>query len=293
MGLTARRRLLHLALALAAGIACAPESKYHGPVKGHLKEANAGDYDLVDGVASPSASEPGKTVVFVVEKPIASETLADAPCPMAMARSMMSLRNAGWVEVSLDGAGRSAYFAEGSPFGGSGREEDTGKAPWKGELHVRDGRAVGSVTHRYDGSFKFDLPLSRPRTGEITESEWFQKKRGLPGTPAPDVEALSNAYDALHRAAAAKDLGAFLARQGFDERQVSAIRALDGIAADFATYADRFLTPGEGGEPRRGPGWASIRAEGASAKGEKFANYYWFTSCGDTLVLTRISVNPR
>jgi hypothetical protein len=282
-----------MAIALAVCVACGPEAKYRGPVKGHLKEANAGDFDLVDGVASPSAAEPGKTVVFVVEKPIASEALAASPCPMAMARSMMSLRNAGWVEVSLDGAGRSAYFAEGSPFGGEGREEDTGKPAWKGELQVRDGHAVGSVSHRYDGSFRFDLPLSRPRYPEVTESEWFQKKRGVAGVPAPELDALTIAYDALHRAAAAKDLGAFLARQGFDEHQVAAIRGLDGIAADFAVYADRFLTPGEGGEPRRGPGWASIRSEGTSSKGEKFANYYWFTTCGEKLLLTRISVNPR
>jgi len=109
----------------------------------------------------------------------------------------------------------------------------------------------------------------------------------------PDVAAITAAYDALHTAAAAKDLKGFLEAQGFDAKQAAAVRGLDGIQTDFAAFADRFLTPGQGGEGSRGPGWASLRAEGVNSRNAKFVNYYWFTTCGDKLVLTRISVNPQ
>jgi hypothetical protein len=274
----------------AAAVETVPAYTYPAPVKGHFKEVNTGDFDLVDGIASKTV---GGTVVFVVAKPIASPAIAAAPCPMTLARSLMALRNAGWVEVTLDESGRSKYFAEGTPFGGSGHEEDLGSHPWKSSGKVADGRASGSVEHRHDGTFKFDLPLSSPSGNEPTESGWFQGKRGDPNAARPGDAELTAAYDALHKAAAAKDLKGFLEAQGFDAKQVAAIRGLDGIGTDFAAFADRFLTPGQGAEGSRGPGWASFRAEGVNSKNAKFVNYYWFTTCGDKLVLTRISVNPQ
>jgi hypothetical protein len=273
-----------------AAAATVPAYTYPAPVKGHFKEVNTGDFDLVDGIASKTADG---TVVFVVAKPIASPAIAAAPCPMTLARSLMALRNAGWVEVTLDEKGRSKYYAEGTPFGGSGREEDLGSHPWKSSAKFGDGRASGSVEHRHDGKFKFDLPVSTPQGAEPTESGWFQGKRGDPSAPRPDDASLTAAYETLHKAAAAKDLEAFLEAQGFDAKQVAAIRGLDGIQRDFEAFADRFLSPGQGGEPSRGAGWASIRAEGVNSRNAKFANYYWFTTCGDKLVLTRISVNPQ
>lgn len=274
----------------AAAVETVPAFTYPAPVKGHFKEVNTGDFDLVDGIASKTGAG---TVVFVVAKPIASPAIATAPCPMTLARSLMAMRNAGWVEVTLDEKGKSKYYAEGTPFGGSGREEDLGSHPWKSSAKVADGRASGSVDHRHDGTFKFDLPLSAPQGAEPTESGWFQQKRGDPNAPRPEQAQLMAAYDALHKAAAAKDLRAFLEAQGFDAKQVAAVRGLDGIGPDFAAFADRFLSPGQGGEPSRGPGWGNVRSEGVDSKNAKFANYYWFTTCGDKLVLTRISVNPQ
>jgi hypothetical protein len=278
------------AVSPAAGVETVPAYTYPAPVKGHFQEVNTGDFDLVDGVASKTGEG---TAVFVVAKPIGSPAIAAAPCPMTLARSLMSLRNAGWVEVTLDEKGRSKYYAEGTPFGGSGREEDLGSHPWKSSAKIADGRASGSVEHRHDGTFKFDLPLSTPARTEPTESGWFQGKRGDPNAPRPEYAKVLAVYDSLHKAAAAKDLKGFLEAQGFDARQVAAIRGLDGIGTDFATYADRFLTPGQGGEGSRGPGWASVRAEGVNSKNAKFVNYYWFTTCGDQVVLTRISLNPQ
>jgi hypothetical protein len=274
----------------SADVETVPAYTYPAPVKGHFQEVNTGDFDLVDGIASKTVDG---TVVFVVAKPIASPVIASAPCPMTLARSLMFLRNAGWVELTLDEKGRSKYYAEGTPFGGSGREEDMGSHPWKSSAKVGDGRASGSVEHRHDGTFKFDLPLSSPQGNEPMESGFSDKKRGDPGAARPDEAAIAAAYDALHKAASAKDLKGFLEAQGFDAKQVAAIRGLDGIQTDFAAFADRFLTPGQGGEGSRGPGWASLRAEGVNSRSAKFVNYYWFTACGDKLVLTRISVNPQ
>ncbi|HVR93326.1 MAG TPA: hypothetical protein VHI75_05745, partial [Casimicrobiaceae bacterium] len=44
---------------------------YPAPVKGHYKEINIGEFDLVDGIAYPATGGAG-TVVYVTEKPIAS-----------------------------------------------------------------------------------------------------------------------------------------------------------------------------------------------------------------------------
>lgn len=42
---------------------------YPAPVKGHHKEINIGEFDVVDGIAYPAIGGAG-TVVWVTEKPI-------------------------------------------------------------------------------------------------------------------------------------------------------------------------------------------------------------------------------
>ena len=79
-----------------------------------------------------------------------------------------------------------------------------------------------------------------------------------------------------------------LAALGFDAKQSAAIRGLDGIDADFAVFADRFLTPGTPGDPLNRPGSGQVRGEGVKANGKKFVNDYYFDLCGDHLVLTAI-----
>src|SRR5262249_12021958 len=67
---------------------------YPAPVKGHYKEINTGDFDLVDGI-SYAAGEG--TVVLATEKPIASPILAGSICPMTQARAIALIRNAGYL----------------------------------------------------------------------------------------------------------------------------------------------------------------------------------------------------
>ena len=81
-----------------------------------------------------------------------------------------------------------------------------------------------------------------------------------------------------------------LAALGFDAKQTIAIRGLDGIAADFAAFSDRFLTPGTPGDPSTRPGAGQIRGEGLKASGgKKYWNDYYFDTCGTQLVLTGIT----
>jgi hypothetical protein len=268
-----------------------PPYRYPAPVKGHFREVNTGEFDLVDGIACPARSGGG-TVVYVTSKPSASPVLAASPCPMTQARALTQLREAGWSEVTLDGAGRSGYFAAGKAFGGSSRETEVGGHYWSSKLTVKNGRASGNVRHRQRGEYTFDLPLSEAKGYQMTEAEWTDSKRDASG-PRLGEEAVRRTYKALHDAAARKDLKAFLAAQGFDAKQVEGIRGLEGIDADFAAYTDRFLDPGTAGDFTSRPGTAYVRSEGTDSKGKKFANYYHFAPCGESLVLVRIAVNPQ
>lgn len=263
---------------------------YAPPVKGHLSEVNTGDFDLVDGVAYP-AKGGGGTVVYVVSEPIASPVLAGSPCPMTQARALTTLRNAGYVEVTLDEAGRSEYFVKGTPFGGTGREQ--GGRSWSSILGLSEGRAAGEVRHKNHGGFEFDLPVSSPKTTEVSENDRTQQRHGDPLGATPTEDQITAAYQSLRQAALEKDLKSVLAAQGFDEKQIAAIRGLEGIDADFAAYTDRFLEPGTTGEFQNGPGWGAIVGKGANSKGAKFTNFYWFSPCGERLVLVAISENPQ
>lgn len=262
-----------------------PRYAYPAPVKGHIKEINIGEFDLVDGIAYPSMSGAG-TVIYVASKPIASPMLVDSACPLTQARALSKLRNASFGEITLDPAGRSKYFSAGTPFGGS--LTDLTPRDWSSTLKADAGRVAGSVTHRQYGKYDFDLPLSTPKFDQISDGD-RQQKRKLPATtPKPGPQAITSAYMALRDAALKKDLKATLAALGFDAKQSAAIRGMDGIDADFQIFADRFLTPGTPGDPWDKPGAGQIRGEGVKANGKKYFNDYYFDVCGDHLVLTHI-----
>jgi hypothetical protein len=260
-------------------------------VKGHYREVNLGEFDLVDGIAYVATGGAG-TVVYVTSKPIASPLLADSACPMTQARALSELRDVSYLDVTLD-HGTSKYFAAGKAFGGSSREESVGGRYWSSKMNDVPDRAVGVVAHRQYGHFEFDLPLSRPSVNEVSQGDWVHGIRSDKSAPKPTEQAVTAAYRAVHDAALSKDLKALLAAQGFDAKQIAAIRGLDGIDADLALYSDRFLTPNVPDEFSAKPGTAYVRAEGVNAKGKKFANYYHFTPCGERLVLVSIAENPQ
>ena len=266
---------------------------YPPPVQGRNHEANTGDYDLVDGIAYTAKGGAG-TVVYVTSKPIASPALAASPCPMTEARALTSIRNAGYAEVTLDANGKSKYYTIGTPFGGTGREEDVANGRyWKSSLALSGGTAKGEARHVDKGGFAFTLPVLEPRITEISESDKVGDKRSDPNGITPTEGQVIAAYQRVRAAALAKDLKGVLAAQGFDEKQIEAIRGLEGIDADFAIYADRFFEPGTTGELQTYPGYGAVTGEGVNSKGAKFINFYWFTPCEGRLVLTNIFENEQ
>lgn len=265
---------------------------YPPPVKGHYEEVNTGTFDLTDGIAYLASG--GGTVVYVTEKAIASPVLTASTCPMTQARALTLLRNAAFLEVTLDAAGRSGYFAGGTPYGGRGREEDVGGGYWKIALNEPgEGRIAGSVSYKRRGGFEFDLPVAKPGVSEVSEGDRVKGSRFDQTRRAPSEAEVAAAYTALRRAALAKDLKAMLSAQGFDAKQVEAIRGLPGIEADLQAHADRFLDPGSPEEPSVAPGFGNIGGRGKNSKGAAFANYYEFAPCGEALVLVGIGENPQ
>lgn len=267
-----------------------PPYAYPAPVKGHLKldPSNGGAFDLVDGIAYTPTVGQG-TVVYVVSKSIASPVLADAACPLSAAQAMAKLRNANFAEVTLNAAGHSSYFAAGTPFNGSVGDLTAGD--WSSTLKGDAGHAQGSLVHRRYGQFDFDLAVSTPKYDQISWGDQDKKRKVSPTTPKPTPEQLTAAYQALHAAAAKKDLKAMLLALGFDEAQSKAIRGLDGIDADFALFADRFLNPGTPeDDPSNKPGGGQVRAAGAKASsGKNYVDDYYFDLCGEKLILTDIT----
>ena len=211
---------------------------YPPPVKGHFREADTADFDLVDGVAYPA--KVGGTVVYAVSKPIASPALAESPCPMTHARALTTLRNAGYVEVMVDGAGKSQSLVRGTPFGGTGREQ--GSRSWSSELSLAGGRATGNVQHKDYGGFEFGLPVSTPKVTEVSENDRAQQKHGDPLGVTPTREQVTEAYEAVRKAALAKDLPALLAAQ---VRRESMRRSADSRGSSgLASYTDRSWSRG-------------------------------------------------
>jgi hypothetical protein len=274
-----------------------PRFDYPAPVTGHIAEANAGEFDLVDGIAYPARDAAKGTVVLAASKRIASPILAGSACPATHARALVLLRDAHWVELTLDARGRSETFGYGSSYGGQGRAIAAGGVAreWSAWIRTASGRAVGEVQHRYYGEFEFDLPIASPAPGEASQDDRMAAGWAAWGGDAPvpaegDVVA---AYTELRRAARAGDLRAYLRRLGFDADQTNQIRGLPGIEEDFAAHAARFLEPGEPEEPMLANGFGQIGARGTDPSGAAFANYYGFTPCGGKLVLDSIGVNPQ
>ena len=284
-----------LALLLTAPGAGAEAHASRSSVKGKYTDDNAGELSLVDGVAwrSPSA---GGTVVHLTTRPIASGVLGSS-CPMTEASALILLRDAAWVEVSPDAAGRSKFFTWGRTFGASrgGREADMGDNKWPIKLRkAPPGAIAGEVAYADHGSFDFELPVRQPSVAETSGAEGYDDgPREQPGTPAT-VGAFRAAYQAVRAAALKKDLPAFLAAQGFAASQIAAIRALPGIDDDFTRLSRRFLKTEKLGKPafkgRRG----SMTADGVNAEGKAFYNWYYLTSCGPgRYLLTTMAENPQ
>ncbi|MFN7940708.1 MAG: hypothetical protein U0X73_03870 [Thermoanaerobaculia bacterium] len=271
----------------------APEPySYPPPVSGHYSEVNTGDFDLVDGLATPN--EGGGYVVLATSKPIGSPLLAGSACPRIEARSLIVLRDAAWLEAPTDAKGKSAYFASGTIFNGQSYEENVGGGYWKIDVRESgDHRVAGQVRYSDRGGYRFDLPLYAARVPEVSEGERVHGRQAAGDVGTPDAARARALYEKLRDAARARDLGAFLAAQGFSDPAIRSLRGLAGIEADFAALADRFLSPGEPGESNLQPGLAGIGAEGTNSKGEKFINYYELAPCGDRLVLVGIGENPQ
>lgn len=267
-----------------------PPYTYPAPVKGHYKEINLGEFDLVDGIAYPATGGRG-TVIYVTSKPIASPVVAGSACPMTQARALSQLRDVSYLEVTIAN-GRSNYFVAGKSFGGSSREGGSGRE-WSSTMKTYPDRASGGVTHKLYGSFNFDLPLSSPKVNEVSEGDWIDDIRADATAPKPTEQALTATYQAVHDAALKKNLKGVLAAQGFDAKEIAAIRGLDGIDADFEVYSERFLVPSAPAEFSASPGTGYTGVKGSNAKGKKFANYYHFAPCGDHLVLVSIAENPQ
>jgi len=268
-----------------------PPYTYPAPVKGHFKEINIGQFDVVDGIAYTARGGAG-TVIYVTSKPIASPMLAASACPMTEARALSQLRNVDYMEVTI-AHGASKYFAAGTSFAGSSREEAGGGHYFSSKMKDDPDRAIGTVIHKLEGSFDFDLPISRPKVNEVSEGDRSNGTRSDLTAPRPAEPAVTAVYRALHEAALKKNLKGILAAQGFDAKQIAAIRGLDGIDADVAVYSDRFLTSSGPDEFSAKPGTAYVRVEGVNAKGKKFANYYHFAPCGERFVLVSIAENPQ
>ncbi len=267
------------------------KEQFSGSVQGRFADINIGNFGLVDGIAWPSQGRG--TVIYVTSKPIASSLLTRSACPATMARALTAVRDAGWVEVTLDARGKSNYFASGKPYGGGMRALDSLGRDWSSTLTVSGERVSGRVTHRESGSFEFDLPLSTPTVKEVSEDHRMQGVHADPSAPSPSPQALDDAYRAAHAAALTKDWNALLAALGFEAVQVTAIRGLSDIDADLHAFANRFLTPGEAGETESRDGHGVVRGEGANGQGANFINYYWFTPCQAKLVLFSITENQQ
>jgi len=264
-----------------------PPYAYAAPVKGHIKEVNIGEFDLVDGIAYPALSGAG-TVVYVASRPIASPMLVDSACPLSQARAMATLRKANYAEVTVDAKGRSRYFAAGTPSNGS--LTDLSPRGWTTALKADAGKAVGNAVHRHYGKFEFDLPLAHPTVDEMSYGDRQQERKPAATTPKPTEKAVTDAYVALRDAVHRKDMKATLSAMGFDAKQVAAIRGMDGIDADFAGFTQRFLAPGTPTEPWTQAGKGQVVGEGTRANNaKKYRNGYYFDLCGDRLVLTGIS----
>jgi len=265
--------------------------QYPPTVSGNYDEINVGTFDLVDGIAW---QEEAGTVVWATSEPIASPALAGSACPVALARSIALLRDASWVEVTIDAKGKSNYHAAGTQYAGSSREQEVGGKYWQVDVERREAERIsGAVTHRTRGRFDFDLAILRAEPAALSEGERMDHGWDAAGPLTPDADAAKAAYLKLRDAARAHDWPAFLAAHGYDADLVRKLRGLDGIAEDLERHADRFLSPGDPEEVSLYATIAGVGARGTNSRGEAFFNFYQFAPCGDRLVLVGIGENPQ
>jgi hypothetical protein len=187
---------------------------------------------------------------------------------MTEARAISLIRDASWAEVTIDGAGRSKFYGAGTQYTGSSRSTEVGSREWtiKGGKPA-DGKIAGNVAYRGRCTFEFGLPVFTPRSREVSESDVMDGQRYATDRRTPTAAELTRAYTDMRKAALAKDLKAMLELQGFEAKQVQAIRGLPGIDAELAAHADRFLDPGTPEEPTLESGYAGIGARGKNSKG--------------------------
>ncbi len=171
--------------------------------------------------------------------------------------------------MTIDAAGRSKFYGAGTQYNGTGRSTDVGSREWsiKGGKPA-DGKIAGSVNYRGRGTFEFTLPVFAPKSAEVSESDVMDGQRYAEDRRTPTEAELTKAYTEMRKAALAKDLKAMLELQGFDAKQVQAIRGLPGIDGELAAHADRFLDPGTPEEPTLEPGYAGIGARGKNSQGQ-------------------------
>jgi hypothetical protein len=100
-----------------------PAYTYGAPVKGHYKEINLGEFDVVDGVAYPA---PNGTACRLHHREADRVSRSRLGMPMTLARSHAPSRFA-LSRVTLD-KGVSKYYAAGSAFSGSSYETEVGDA---------------------------------------------------------------------------------------------------------------------------------------------------------------------
>ncbi len=264
---------------------------YPPPVSGNHDEVNLGAFDLVDGIAW--RGDAG-TVVWATSAAIASPGLAASACPVTLARSIALLRDARYVEVTIDAAGRSDYYAAGSQYAGTSREREAGGRNWRVDLESRDAKRIaGEVVHRERGRLRFDLPILAPEPVAMSAGDQMDHGYEAAGPLSPNEAAVVAAYVELRDAAAARDWPALLAAQGFDDDLARKIRGLPGIDDDLAAHADRFLSPGAPEETTLYATAGGVGARGTNSRGEAFFNFYQLAPCGDRLMLVGIGENPQ
>ena len=134
-----------------------------------------------------------------------------------MARSLAAVRDAGWVEVTLDAAGKSDYFGSASRTAAALARKRwqtiTGRRP-----SARRARVNGNVIHKERAASTSTSALGAKGEGSQRE----QPDAGETGRPVRAIaneRDLTDAYTAAHAAAVKKDWNALLAAIGFDATQ--------------------------------------------------------------------------
>jgi hypothetical protein len=264
----------------AASVAAAPQG---ASVSGTYKHPILGSFELVDGIAWKG---PAGTVVQVTSKPIASAALAGTPCPATLARSIRLLRDARYLEVTLDAKGASDYYFTGGQYLFNSSDLASAGVDWTIRLTRHDAQRAAGTVERRRGTFQFDLPILQGGPGDRSAGELVRPMKPL---ASPGEDKAEAAYQGLRAAAAVKDWPKFLEAHGYGPDLVQALRALPGIEADLEAHAARFLTPGAVEAIHPAMTAMTLAANGRNPQGKSLSNVYDFAACGDRVLLVSIS----